>query len=206
MISRALCSRVCSALGLVVVLASCGSTSVSLDYQPALGQAMPGPAVLAPGRFADLRDDGDYILGEVRTPIGTPLERLTSRVPVSEVVRNAFAHGLRARGMFSTPDGTRFILTGEILDLQCDQVVRPAAYARVRVNVVHAGSGQIVHSRIYSGERTGSAYLPGSGDPVPRLRELTSRALQDVVDRALDDPSLRSRLLPAPTSYRSNTL
>ncbi|HSI65528.1 MAG TPA: hypothetical protein VLE43_20545, partial [Candidatus Saccharimonadia bacterium] len=138
-----------------------------------------------------------YYLGTVRTPIGSPMERVNTRIPVEQVVRNAFAHGMTARGMLSGR-GAPYVLTGEILDLHCDQVIRPAAYAKIRVNVVRISSGQVVFSRIYSGERENSAYLPGSGSPVPMLRELASRALQDVVDRALDDNALRARLSPSP--------
>lgn len=186
-----------SSLGLM--LPACSSTSVSLDYQPSLGQKIPGPRTISVGRFSDLRHEGAYYLGEVRTPIGTPLERITSRVPVDEVVRNAFSHGLSARGMLSG-SGAPYVLTGEILELHGDQVVRPAGYARVRVNIIRGASGQIVFTRIYSGERESSIYRPGSGSPVPAIRELVSRALQDVVDRALDDPAMRDRLNPSPSA------
>ena len=177
-----------------VLLSACGTTPVSLDYQPTLGQNIPGPRSIAVGRFADARREGAFYLGVVRTPIGTPLERITSRVPVDEVVRNAFSHGLSARGMLAAPGTAPYLMTGEILELECDQVVRPAGYARVRVNLVRTGTGQIVFSRIYAGERESGPYRPGSGSPIPALRELVSRALQDAVDRALDDRALRQRL------------
>jgi hypothetical protein len=178
---------------MVAALPSCSTTEISLDYQPKLGQNIPGPRKISVGRFADTRQEGAYYLGEVRTPIGTPLERISSRVPVDEVVRNAFSHGLSSRGMLSGP-GASYVITGEILELQGDQVVRPAGYAKIRVNLVHSSSGQIVFSRIYSGERESGIYRPGSGSPVPIIRELISRALQDVVDHALDDGALRENL------------
>lgn len=189
--------RLSAAILVASVLASCGSTAVSLDYQPTLGQNVPGPRILAAGRFADLRNEPQFTLGEVRTPIGTPLEEIKSNIPVDEVVRNAFSHGLRSRGMLTAPGAGPFLVTGEILELYCDQVVRPAAYVRIRVNIVRTGTGQIVFSRLYAGEREGKVYLPGSGSPIPMLRELCSRALQDVVDRALDDRAMRDRLHPA---------
>jgi hypothetical protein len=190
-------------LGMAALLSSCSSTSVSLDYQPTLGQNIPGPRKIAVGRFADMRNENTYYLGDVKTPIGTPLERITSRVPVDEVVRNAFSHGLKSRGMLSG-SGAPYVLSGEILDLYGDQVMRPAGYARVRVNLVKTHTGQIIFSRVYSGERESTFYVPGSGSPVPTIRELISRALQDVVDRALDDPSLRERLKSGASPYRQN--
>jgi hypothetical protein len=66
--------------------------------------------------------------------------------------------------------------------------------AKLRVNVIEAGTGRIVHSNIYEGERQSGAYIPGSGTPVPMLGDLASGALQDAVDQALDDPSMRAQL------------
>jgi ABC-type uncharacterized transport system auxiliary subunit len=193
--------KIASTACLAALLASCSATSVSLDYRPELSQAVAGPRKIAAGRFADLRRENEYYIGSVRTPVGTPMETITSRVPVSEVVRNAFAHGLSIRNMLVSQSSAPYVLTGEILELQCDQVVRPAAYVKVRVNVVRASSGQVVFSRIYQGERQSGAYVPMTGSPVPELRELTSRALQDTVDRALDDAALRARLTSGTGSY-----
>jgi hypothetical protein len=203
MIRRATHYVFLTAFGMTALLSSCSSTSVSLDYQPTLGQNIPGPRKIAAGRFADMRNENAYYLGEVRTPIGTPLERITSRVPVDEVVRNAFSHGLSSRRMLAG-SGAPYVLTGEILNLYGDQVVRPGGYARIRVNLVKTHTGQIIFSRVYTGERVSDFYRPGSGSPVPAIRELISRALQDVVDRALDDPSMRERLASGASPYRQN--
>ncbi len=177
-------------------LAACGinTSVVSLDYQPSLGQSLPGPRVVEVGRFADFRRLGEFSLGTVHTPFGTPLENINTRVPVAIVVRNAFAHGLNARKMLSTTSSPQFILTGEVLEFECQQRVSPSSFASVRVNLVRSGSGEIVFSRVYQSARESDAYVPGSGSPVPNLREMASRALQNVVDRALDDRALRNRL------------
>lgn len=181
----------------LLALASCSSSNVpvSLDYQPQLNQGLTGPRVIAVGRFADMRrESGSYTLGTVRSPIGTPMETLTTRIPVEDVVRNAFMHGLSSRNMLTSRGESTFILTGELLELSCQQMIHPSASARVRVNLVRVGSGQILFSRIYQAEREGPTYHPGSGSPVPALRDLTSRVLQNVVDRALDDQQLRAKL------------
>ncbi len=178
------------------VLVSCGlnTSVVSLDYQPMLGQALPGPRVIEVGRFADFRRFGEFSLGTVHTPFGMPLETINTRVPVANVVRNAFAHGLSARKMLAPSESAQFILTGEVLEFECQQRVHPSSFASVRVNLVRVGSGEIVFSRVYQSARESDAYMPGSGSPVPNLRDLASHALQNVVDRALDDRALRSRL------------
>lgn len=187
-------------MGGALILANCGSTPVSLDYQPSLSQPIPGSTKVSTGRFANMRREASNYIGVVRSPIGTPVETLTTNVPIEEVVRNAFAHGLSVRGMFAATGASPYVINGEILDLHCDQVVKPAAYASIRVNIVREATGQIIFSRVYESEREGSAFVPGSGSPVPRLRELTSRALQDVVDKALNDRAFRNRLSAASNS------
>jgi hypothetical protein len=181
--------------GIAMLMASCTtSTPVSLDYQPNLIRIVNGPKVVGAGRFSDQRGMEAYRLGTVRTPIGTPLEDVVTKIPVEEVVRNSFAYGLNTRNMLATRGAAPYVITGEILELYCQQLVHPAAYCKIRVTVVRAGSGQILFSRIYQAEREASAYLPFTGSPVPQLRDLTSRALQDVVDHALDDAALRASL------------
>lgn len=186
-----------------LLLASCGfnTTIVSLDYQPQLGQNIPGPRMVSIGKFADMRRLDDFKLGTVRSPIGTPLETLKTRVPMESVVRNAYAHGLKARGMLAAETEGAYILSGEILELECYQMLYPVASAEVRVNIVRRGSGQIVYSRIYQAHRRGETYAPGSGSPVQTLSDLASRTLQNVVDQSLDDRELRKRLKVVPASY-----
>jgi hypothetical protein len=175
-------------------MVSCTITSqVSLDYVPASGQMRPGPAEFSVREFSDQRGVDAQLLGTVRTQVGTPLERVQTRVPVSQIVTHAFAHGLEARGMLTRTGTSRYVITGEVQELYLQMLVRPYARAKVRVTVLDSSSGQIVLSEIFQGERQGPAYVPGSGSPVPMLRDLTSGALQDAVDRALDDPVLRNR-------------
>ncbi len=184
----------CLGLAVAGTLSRCVSSQVSLDYQPRPGHVMRGNAEFAVGTFANMRREGPFFLGTVRMPLGAPVENVMTRTPVEQIVANAFAHALDARGMLTQQSRSKYVVTGEVLDLYCQQIVHPYGYARIRVNIVSASSGQVIFSRIYTGERQSTAYRPGSGSPVPLLQELTSRALQDAVDAALDDREMRTRL------------
>jgi hypothetical protein len=179
----------------VISLSACSNSSViSLDYVPQPGQVVRGTPDFSVGQFKDKRGVQAQTLGHVRMPIGPAVDTLQTRLPVSDIVANAFAYGLEARGMLAAASKGRFILQGDIQDLRAQLLVHPYGYARIRVNVVESASGAVVYSKVYEGERQSNAYRPGSGSPVPILRELTSRALQEAVDRALDDPNMRQRL------------
>lgn len=179
----------------ILSLSSCANSSViSLDYVPHPGRMLRGSPDFAVGQFTDKRGEPPQTLGHVRLPIGPNVDTIQTRLPVSDVVRNAFGYALESRGMLATEVKGRFILTGEIQDLRSQLLVHPYGYARIRVNVVEAISGRVIFTRVYEGERQSNAYRPGSGSPVPLLRDLTSRALQDAVDRALDDTRMRQQI------------
>ncbi|MFM7603718.1 MAG: hypothetical protein ACKO8Z_00795 [Prosthecobacter sp.] len=131
----------------------------------------------------------------MKLPVGVPIEHLNSKVPVETVVANAFAHALDHRGMLASADKARFVVTGDVIGLHAELLVHPYASAEIRMNVVEVGSGRVLFSRVYFAERQSAAYRPGSGSPLPILQQLTSRALQDAVDQAVDDPAMRSQLV-----------
>ena len=189
---RFLLSCTCAA---ALGLASCASdSSISLDYVPLLSLAQRGVPEFTVGAFANKRGLDSRYLGTVKLPLGVPIEHVNSTAPVEAVVANAFAHALRNRGMLTDSDKARFLITGDVLDLHAELLVHPYASAKVRMNVVEVGSGRVLFSNVYSAERQSAAYRPGSGSPIPILQELTSRALQDAVDHATDDPDMRSKL------------
>ncbi len=177
----------------VLFLASCTTTSqVSLDYASAPGHVRPGASEFATQAFMDRRDVSSMHLGTVRTHVGTPLEYMQTRIPVADVVTNAFGYGLEARGMLAPRSGARLIVTGEVLDMHCKLLVHPYAYAKIRVSILEAATGRVLYFGEYEGERQSRAFVPGSGSPVSILTRLASGALQDAVDRALDDPRMRA--------------
>lgn len=177
------------------LLSACANSSViSLDYVPQPGRMLRGTPDFAVGEFKDKRDVPPQTLGYVRLPIGPTVDTIQTSLPITDVVRNAFGYAMEARGMLATEVKGRFVLTGEIQDLRSQLLVHPYGYARIRVNVIEAASGRVLFTHVYTGERQSTAYRPGSGSPVPILRELTSRALQDAVDRALDDHAMRQQI------------
>ncbi len=136
-------------------------------------------------------DDGNSAVA-----LGDPLFFIDGDTP--QISKKAsglfFGYALEARGMLASDVKGRFILSGDIQDLRSQLLVHPYGYARIRVNVIEAVSGRVLFTHVYEGERQSNAYRPGSGSPVPILRDLTSRALQEAVDRALDDTRMRAQI------------
>lgn len=171
-------------------LSACTPSTVSLDYLPNLASNVRGPGVFSVGEFADLRGMAPNHIGGIGLPGLVNLENVYLKVNVDQAVKNAMLHALAARQMLSS-NRPKYLLSGEVLDLHCEMLKNPYASVRLKVNLTDTSTGRVVHSREYTGERQSVFYVHGSGDPVPILRNLTSRALQDAVDKAIDDASMR---------------
>lgn len=184
-----------SALILLLSGVACSTSQVSLEYHPPNipAELKRGPAIVASGRFEDRRGDPEFYLGSIKTPVGAPLEYVETRVPVAQMVSNAFGHGLNSRNMLARQGSARFILQGQILSLYCDHLARPHAEARILVQLVEARSGRVVYSQIHEAERTLAARTPSRESRV-LLTQLSSQVVQEVVDRALDSSSFRAAL------------
>ena len=190
MISRILLSVL--ALAALALLPNCTSSNVSLDYLPNAAGNQRGPAVFSVGVFVDERGVPSNYLGGIGVPHLVNLENVYSKVPVEESVRNGFLHALDARKMLAS-SSSKYSISGTVLDLHCEMLTNPYAVANLRVNVSDS-HGHIIHSKEYTAERQSVFYMHGSGDPVPVLRNLTSRALQDAIDQAIDDPEMRAAM------------
>jgi uncharacterized lipoprotein YajG len=182
----------------VVVLSACGSTSGGLKYA-ASGQQAPkvsaAQAAVVVGPFQDMREGDKNWLGVIRGGFGNHLKTLTSDRPVTELVQGAFADGLRARTV-AIGAGNANRLTGKIIQLHADQMIRREGVAEVELQVVDA-QGTPRLTRIYTATvLEGSALSMSTGvfASLDDLKAVLEKALSQVVDKALDDPDLRLAL------------
>ena len=177
------------------LLSGCFSTEVTLDYVPNPSSQLGGPKVALAGLFTDERHvkAANYI-GTTRSRLGDPLEHVYLALPVSETVENAFTEALEARGMKAAPGHAKFVFQGTVEDFYCQLLTKPYAFARIRVDLVDASTGRVIFHHAYETERQGAGYLRGYDDPVPMMKDLAARTLQDVVDRAIDSPEVRSHM------------
>jgi len=182
--------RFAASLCLAVGLTGCFSSQITLDYQPRPGMHVSGKPVATAGRFYDVRGTNPWFIGWVDPSISTAQETLFLRVPAEEAVRNAVLHGLQARNLLKE-SGASYYIAGEVEELSCRLSSRPTAAARVRIHVLDSRNDKILFAKTYGTRRHAGGWQPGFYDPVPVLRDIASRALQDVIDQALDDPALR---------------
>lgn len=182
----------------VLALAGCSTTAVGLRYgAPAtVAKVAPSSSPVVVGAFADQRGEPPTWLGAIRGGFGNPLKNLESDRPVAELVKTAFADGLKARGAALDASPRQNQLVGSIKKLDCSQYVRREAYAEIELTVLDS-SGQKRFSKLYKANNLdGSLMTMNAGifASVDDLRVVLEKTLREVVDQALDDGALRAAL------------
>lgn len=190
--------RLFASLACVCLLAACSTTSVGMKYSPTSAPTKPAftASSVSVGSFIDQRDSPSNWLGAIRGGYGNPLKNIITDQPVSTLVQNAFADGLRLRGAsLDSPSG--FQISGIIRKLDCNQIVRQEATAEFQISIIEQSSGKLRFSQIYSAYNMQGSVLSvktGIFASVEDLRALAEKTLSDVIDKALDDAPLRAAL------------
>ena len=182
----------------ITTLCACSTTKVDLKYSADSPVTKVSTAVppLMLGTFLDQRSESSNWLGAIRGGFGNPLKNLESERPVAELVRAAFADGLRARGVVVDEASAQRQITGVIKRLDCSQYVRREAYANIEITVIDK-AGQKRFARTYAAENVDGSLLSASGGifaSVESLRAVLEKTLREAVDKALDDSELRAAL------------
>ena len=156
----------------------------------------PDDPLVSVGTFQDGRDAsyGTDWLGAIRGGYGNPLKTLRTLKPMSEVVQEAFAAGLRARGVYAEPGQGKFTLEGTISKLDCSEYFNLEAHAHVDVRVTETASHALLYSNTYRADQTEGGFGAGILASVETLRVLAEKTLRELVDKVLDDPQLREAL------------
>lgn len=173
------------------LLAGCATNTVGLPYAPSHAVTPTTGAGIAVAPVVDARDDHDATwIGAVRGGFGNPLKVLRTGPPVSEVVREAFRDGLRARGGLAAEDG-RATLAVTIQRLDASKLARSEASAQLRPAL--SRDGRVVYTDTVAVTRQeGSLITFDSGvfASSDDLASLLDRVLSEAVDQALDKPAL----------------
>lgn len=200
------------AVGLLVAgllaagLAACSTSSVGLPYDPGKAQhalaRAAAPSVAIAG-VTDRRKNEPSELGAIRSGFGMPLKTLETPAPVKDVVASAFADGLKARNLWA-PDG-RIAMAITIDKFDCSQYVRREAHATIRIALTEKATGRAIFDRTYEASEVNGQFGDldnGIFGSVDEFRKVANATLQEVVDKALDDPQLRQTLATRPIAAR----
>ena len=158
-------------LALVAGSLSCWTSTYAPLHDVAAPQtrSRPDTPLISVGTFKDSRlgDHGPDWLGAIRGPMGDPVKKLRTQKPMQEVVEEAFADGLRARGIYAEPGHGRFVIEGTITKLDCSQFFHREAHVHVDVRVIAAETHALVYAKAYQTDKTEGASSGGFFSPAP---------------------------------------
>ncbi len=185
----------------VLLLGGCSTTTtVDLPYDTSVVASQPAVAATNSVKIlsvSDSREHDSYWLGAIRGGFGNPLKTLNTEVPVKDVVENAFTAALKARGLLASTGGD-YGLEVVVNQFDCNQFLRREAHVRLHVSMVVFASGQQIYAKdIRVDKVTGSMITLDAGifADVEDLRKVANQALQEAVDKVLDDPQFIKSLM-----------
>lgn len=183
---------------LLLLLAGCGTTPVSLAYDPTHPLPSPaGPAVLARPEVVDARGGAPRALGAVHGDLGFLAQTLTIDQPAAQQVGAAFGSALLARGMLAPPGTARFDLRIRLNRLAVGEALDRHAAVDLVLTVTRRDTGQVVYTDAVS-LAAGEADLPSLDSmayaPVAAVTALGNATMSRAIDQALDKPGFRAAL------------
>jgi len=184
-------------------LAGCSVTEINPAYKPkeTVESVEQSTVKLTIGNFADTRGTEPDWLGEISGKFVYPKSVLETRDPVSKIVRDMVVRGAEARLMLAEDAGGSegYEAPGEVYQLygqvkKLSGSAKDVADAEVHAHLVTRLINVADNDEIYTG--THSVYrsnLDIDGSPA-RLGNFVEEALNEVVQKTLDDPDLRKAL------------
>jgi hypothetical protein len=187
---------------LLLLLAACGSTQSSLTYAPTVAVSPAGTrgaVELAPVSNQRQTGQEDPVwIGTIRGGYGNPIRALNADRPVDQVVRQAFADGLAARGLASGPNAPpRYNLAITIHAFDANQFVRREATADFSAVLTDRATGREVwrdRHRVYQVDGSLLSLSTGVFANIEDLRAVAMRTMSEAVDVLLDKPQFRAAL------------
>lgn len=175
-----------------LALAGCGTTTADMRYTAAVAAPVAAAhPIVAVGEIQDRRLIRSLYLGAIRDGLGNPLKTVQASMPVSDIVRDAVTGGLRARGLLAPAADARYELAVLIIKLDGDQYMQRQANAELFVKLLDRATGATAYSDIFKVELVEYSLAAGIIGSPDALRDLVQKAMQQVIDAALDSPGIR---------------
>ena len=187
--------RLLMIIGAASFLSSCQTYKVSLTYNPPSfnQRVIKGEPSIKIDKINDVRNLRGSELGAIKNEFGIAIKAIQAKQPISEITRTAFSHALKSRNLLAEKDA-KYILHADVLQFECSQYSTQNAECRIRVHLYQAKTGRLIYSQYYYSTKTKVSPNVSYWSNVDEIAVVASDALQDVVDRAVDDQKLRRML------------
>ena len=177
----------------VIALSACSNTTSDMRYTaPATLARAAAPAVSGVTAI-DQRKEEAHRLATIMGGFGNPLKTLDLARPVKDEVADAFADGLRARGLLA--DGAPYRVELLIRKYDADMLMGSTGRIDLDLSVIDTATQQVIYKDSAANERSDFHFFAtGVFASMDELQKLAQEALDVTVDQLLDKPGFRAAI------------
>ena len=182
------------AIALAFGLCACGNTVSSLQYSPSDSiQTATSPSIGVVSA-TDQRKEDPKRLATVMGLYGNPVKTLDTAKPVKDEVADAFALGLRERGLLASSAEAPFRVDLVVRKFDADMIVGRTARIDLTMSVVNQAGATVYEDSATDSESETKFFQTGVFADIEDLKKLCEIVLNRTVDRLLDKPAFRAAL------------
>ena len=177
----------------VIALSACSNTSSDMHYTAPASVARAAAPAISHVTAIDQRKEEAHRLATIMGGFGNPLKTLDLSKPVKDEVADAFADGLRARGLLAAGSPYRIELL--IRKYDADMIMGSTGRIDLDLSVIDTATQQVIYKDSAANERSDFHFFAtGVFASMDELQKLAQEALDVTVDQMLDKPAFRAAL------------
>jgi uncharacterized lipoprotein YajG len=178
---------------LTLGLCACSNTVSSLQYAPTAAvqsTASPSIGIVA---ATDQRKEQPRQLATVMGGFGNPLKTLETAKAVKDEIADAFAQGLRARGLMAASEQAPFRVALVVRKFDADMLLGRTARIDLTLSVINQAGATVYEDTAVDSESEGyKPFQVGMMADINDLKRLCEIVLARTVDHMLDNPAFRA--------------
>jgi uncharacterized lipoprotein YajG len=180
---------------LSLALSACSNTTSDMRYTPPANAARASSPVIDTVIAIDQRKEEAHRLATIMGGFGNPLKTLDLSRPVKDEVAQAFADGLRARGLLEPQGHGPFRIELLIRKYDADMIVGSTARIDLDMSVLDGATQKVIYKETVADQRSDSHFFAtGVFASMDELQNLAQMVLDATVDRLLDNPGFRAAI------------
>jgi hypothetical protein len=181
---------------LVLALGACNTVS-DLTYAPTVAVQPSSAPTVASVTATDQRKEDPTRLATVMGMFGNPLKTLDTAKPVKDEVAEAFAAGLKARGLLAPSGRAPLHVEVVVRKFDADMIVGRTARIDLSLSALDAGGHTVFQDSATDSQSETKFFESGVFADIADLQKLCEIVLDRTVDRMLDNPLFRTAIQSA---------
>jgi uncharacterized lipoprotein YajG len=182
---------------LALALGACSNTVSDLAYAPQVSVRPAAVPTVASITATDQRKEEPTRLATIMGGFGNPLKTLDTAKPVKDEVADAFAAGLRARGLLAVNGQAPLRVTLSVRKFDADMLIGRTARIDLTMAVLDASGRTVYQDDAVDSESETKFFQTGVFADIADLQKLCEIVLNRTVDRMLDKQEFRAAIQSA---------